>query len=34
MQGSRAASWDEVCKVNEVSTFLIVTQISSGLKRF
>ena len=33
MQGSRAASQDEVCVVTEVSTCLIITQVSGGLKK-
>ena len=32
MQGSRAASWDAVCAVTEVSTILIITQVSSRLE--
>ena len=31
IQGSRAVRQDEVCAVTEVSTFLIRTQVSSGL---
>ena len=32
IQGSRAASQDDVRVVTEVSTLLVITQVSSGLK--
>ena len=33
IQGSRAASQEEVRGVTEVSSFLTITQVSSGLKK-
>ena len=33
IQGCRAASQDEVCVVTIVSAFLIITELSSGLKK-
>ena len=33
IQGSRAASYVEVCVVTEVSTFLIIIQVSSGFRK-
>ena len=32
IQGSRAASQDEICVITEVLTFLIINQVSSGFK--